>query len=158
MSKVPKNIYLAVSALMVFSMVLAACAGPTATATPALPQTGSTQQPTQPAAQPTGAATTAPTQSSATSAPTQPAATTAPTSAPTQVKNPDTITYATIGDPESLDPSWAYDTASGTVIFNVYETLLFLKKDSTTEFVPMLATSWDISSDGLTYTFHILRG
>jgi peptide/nickel transport system substrate-binding protein len=65
---------------------------------------------------------------------------------------------ATIGGPESLDPAWAYDTASGEVIFNVYETLLFPKKDSTTDFVPMLATSWDVSPDGLTYTFHIRKG
>ncbi len=86
--------------------------------------------------------------------------TTAPTSAPAspQVKNPDTLIEATTGGPESLDPQWAYDTASGEVIFNVYETLVFPKKDSTTEFVPMLATSWDISSDGLTYTFHIRQG
>jgi len=40
----------------------------------------------------------------------------------------------------------------------VYETLLFPKKESTTEFVPMLATKWDISSDGLTYTFTIRQG
>jgi peptide/nickel transport system substrate-binding protein len=65
---------------------------------------------------------------------------------------------ATIGGPESLDPAWAYDTASGEVIFNVYETLLFPKKESTTDFVPMLATSWDVSPDGKTYTFHIRQG
>lgn len=89
-----------------------------------------------------------------------PAAQPAPTSAPStqQVKNPNTMIEATIGGPESLDPAWAYDTASGEVIFNVYETLLFSKKDSTTDFVPMLATSWDISSDGMTYTFHIRQG
>jgi len=65
---------------------------------------------------------------------------------------------ATIGGPESLDPAWAYDTASGEVIFNVYETLLFPKKGATTDFVPMLATSWDVSPDGKTYTFHIRKG
>ena len=83
-----------------------------------------------------------------------------PTSVPpsTEVKNPDTLIEATIGGPESLDPAWAYDTASGEVIFNVYETLLFPKKDKTTDFVPMLATSWDVSPDGKTYTFHIRQG
>jgi len=86
----------------------------------------------------------------------QPAPTNAPSS--TQIKNPDTMIEATINGPESLDPSWAYDTASGDVILNVYETLLFPKKDSATSFVPMLATSWDISSDGMTYTFHIRPG
>jgi len=86
----------------------------------------------------------------------QPAPTNAPSS--TQIKNPDTMIEATINGPESLDPSWAYDTASGDVILNVYETLLFPKKDSATSFVPMLATSWDISSDGMSYTFHIRPG
>jgi len=31
----------------------------------------------------------------------------------------------TIGDPETMDPAWSYDTGSGEVISNVYETLLF---------------------------------
>jgi peptide/nickel transport system substrate-binding protein len=73
-------------------------------------------------------------------------------------KNPDTMIEANIGEPESLDPAWAYDTASGEVIFNVYETLLFPKKESPTDFVPMLATKWDISQDGKTYTFTIRQG
>jgi peptide/nickel transport system substrate-binding protein len=80
----------------------------------------------------------------------------APSTGP--VKNPDTLIEATIGDPSSLDPAWAYDTASGEVIFNVYETLLFPKKGSPTDFVPMLATKWDISPDGKTYTFTIRQG
>ncbi len=75
-----------------------------------------------------------------------------------QIKNPDTLVEATISDPESLDPAWAYDSASSDTIFNVYETLLFPKKESPTDFVPMLATSWDISADGKTYTFHIRQG
>jgi len=86
--------------------------------------------------------------------------TTAPaaTASAPAAKNPDTFVYATYGDPESLDPAWEYDTASQQVVMNVYETLLFPKKDSATEFVPMLATKWDISPDGLTYTFTIRQG
>ncbi len=106
----------------------------------------------------TGAATTAPT----TAAPGAATATTASTSGSSTtgaaIKNPDTMIELNIGDPESLDPAWAYDTASGEVIFNVYETLLFPKKDSATDFVPMLATKWDISPDGKTYTFTIRQG
>jgi ABC-type transport system substrate-binding protein len=90
--------------------------------------------------------------------PATPAATAPATSKATTVKNSDTIVEATYGDPSSFDPAWAYDTASGEVIFNVYEPLVFPKKDSTTEFVPMLATKWDISSDGMTYTFTIRKG
>jgi peptide/nickel transport system substrate-binding protein len=124
-------------------LVLAACAPaaqPTVAPPTTAPQATTPAQPTTPPVM----------------APTQPPLTATPTASTTgKVKNPDTLVEATIGDPESLDPAWAYDTASGEVIFNVYETLLFPKKDSTTEFVPMLATKWDISPDGRTYTFYI---
>jgi peptide/nickel transport system substrate-binding protein len=147
MNKRVRKSAIAVSMLLLVSMVLAAC-GATPTAAP--PPAAATATPV--ASQPT----TAPGQPTATTAPAQPTATSAPT--PVAVKNPNTIIYATIGEPESLDPAWAYDTASGQVIFNVYETLVFPKKDSTTDFVPMLATKWDISADGLTYTFTIRQG
>jgi peptide/nickel transport system substrate-binding protein len=76
----------------------------------------------------------------------------------TTVKNPNTLVEASIGDPESLDPAWAYDTASGEVILNVYETLVFPNQTSATEFVPLLASKWDISPDGMTYTFTLRSG
>ena len=65
---------------------------------------------------------------------------------------------ASIGEPDSVDPAWAYDTASSELIFNVYETLIFYDCESVTEFVPMLATDWYISEGGLTYTFEIRQG
>jgi peptide/nickel transport system substrate-binding protein len=133
-----------VSLLAVAALVLAACA-PAATPT-TIPSTSAPQ------------ATTAP----ATSAP---QATTAPTTAPATppttggaVKNPDTLTELTISDPESLDPAWDYETAGGEVIQNVYQTLLWYNKGSATDFVPLLATKWDISSDNMTYTFTIRQG
>ncbi|MGB9861671.1 MAG: ABC transporter substrate-binding protein, partial [Candidatus Bipolaricaulaceae bacterium] len=75
-----------------------------------------------------------------------------------QIPNPDTMIVATIGDLETLDPAWAYDTASGTAIFNIYETLIFFEGEYVDRFVPMLATSWEISEDGLVYTFTIRKG
>jgi len=74
------------------------------------------------------------------------------------VKNSNTLVYDSIGEPESLDPAWAYDTASGEVILNVNEPLIFFKDGNTDEFEPRLADNWTISSDGLTYTFHIRTG
>ena len=75
------------------------------------------------------------------------------------LKDPDTIVEATIGDPQSFDPAWAYDSASSAIIFNVYETLLFPKKEALDEFVPMLAEKMpDISADGKTYTWQIRKG
>jgi peptide/nickel transport system substrate-binding protein len=115
----------------------------------------------------TGAATTAvtgtttttgTTTAGATTAVTATTATTTTTTTGGPAKNPDTLVYATYGDPESLDPAWEYDTASQQVVLNVYETLLFQKRESATDFVPMLATKWDVSSDGKTYTFTIRKG
>lgn len=149
MSKPIRKSFLIVSMMIALSMIAVACSGPAATTVPTTP-------PTQAPA--TQAPTTAPGQPTATTAP-QATGTSQATAAPsTQVKNPNTFIDAEIGDPESLDPAWAYDTASGNILINVYQTLLFPKKDSATEFVPMLATSWDISSDGMTYTFHIRPG
>ncbi len=119
-----------------------------------------------PSAAPTAAAVgtasggAAPTGAAATAGATTPAetSTTAPVTGGAAVKNPNTLVEAQIGDPQSLDPAWAYDTASGEVIQNVYETLLFFNRDKTNQYVPMLATKWDISPDGKTYTFTIRQG
>jgi ABC-type transport system substrate-binding protein len=72
--------------------------------------------------------------------------------------NPDTITNATIGEPDTFDPALSYDTASCEVIQNVYETLVFYDGESTDKFVPVLADSWEVSDDGTTWTFHIREG
>ncbi|HDM70007.1 MAG TPA: ABC transporter substrate-binding protein, partial [Thermotogales bacterium] len=65
------------------------------------------------------------------------------------VKNPDTIIDATIGEPDTLDPHFAYDTASGEVIFNVYECLIQYKGESIQEFEPRLATAVPSVENGL---------
>ena len=75
-----------------------------------------------------------------------------------EIKEPDTFVMATIGDIDSLDPAYAYDTASGEAQQLIYETLVFYDGESTTEFVPMLATEWTVSTDGLTYRFKIREG
>jgi peptide/nickel transport system substrate-binding protein len=81
------------------------------------------------------------------------------------VKNPDTYIVVRFGDPETLDPGYAYDTASHEVIlWHVYETLIFFNGSSTGSFVPMLASevptlaNGGISKDGRTYTFKIRQG
>jgi peptide/nickel transport system substrate-binding protein len=81
------------------------------------------------------------------------------------VKNPDTLVIVRFGDPETLDPAYAYDTASSEVIvWEVYETLIFFNGSSTGQFVPMLATqvptiaNGGISKDGKTYTFKLREG
>ncbi len=74
------------------------------------------------------------------------------------VKNPDTIIDVTIGEPDTLDPHHAYDTASGEVIYNIYENLIQYKGSSLSEFEPRLATRWEILDGGKTYKFYIRKG
>ena len=73
-------------------------------------------------------------------------------------KDDTTFTYATIGDALTFDPAYAYDTASAEIIQNVYETLIFYDGEQPAKFVPMLADSWDLSTDSKTYTFHLHPG
>ena len=65
----------------------------------------------------------------------------------------------TIGGPETLDPAWAYDTASGEQIQYVYEPLIFFDGESVDTFVPVLATSVPTYNSGdNTFTFTIRSG
>ena len=81
-------------------------------------------------------------------------------------KSPDPKVYTSvsIGDPRTLDPAEAYDSASGGVLSNTYETLVFYDRDKEDVLIPVLATevpsvsNGGISPDGLTYTFNIRQG
>lgn len=75
-----------------------------------------------------------------------------------EIKNPDTFVIAETADIASLDPAYAYDTASAGQIQNIYETLIKFDGNSTSEFIPSLATEWTISEDGKTYRFKIRDG
>jgi len=70
----------------------------------------------------------------------------------------DELMILTYGDPTNLDPALNYETAGGAVLMQIYDTLVGLKRESTTEFVPMLAYSYTISPDNKTYTFRIREG
>jgi ABC-type transport system substrate-binding protein len=72
--------------------------------------------------------------------------------------DPDTLTVASFGDPLVLDPAACYDTASGQVLQNIYETLVFYDDIKTDAFVPMLAESYSVSEDGTVWTFQIREG
>jgi len=80
------------------------------------------------------------------------------------IPNPDTIIKRVIGEPETLDPAYAYDSASGEVIFNIAENLIAYDGEKLNEFVPELSTvvptidNGYMSEDGLTYTFVIRKG
>jgi len=72
--------------------------------------------------------------------------------------DPTTYVYDTIGDADTFDPALSYDTSSGEIIQNVYETLVFYDGEATDKFVPQLAESWTISDDGTVWTFKIRQG
>ncbi len=69
-----------------------------------------------------------------------------------------TLIIATAWEPLGLDPAFNYQTAGNTVIMNVYETLIFYDRQHPSKFIPQLATDWQISEDGKTYTFTIREG
>ncbi len=116
------------------------------------------------ACQPAVAPTAAPTEPPATEpVATEPAATepvVEETAAPAmefKSKDPSTLTiaYADLSV-DTLDPALAYDTMSGEILQNVYETLVFYDGESLSDYVPKLASEMPtISADGLTFTFKI---
>src|SRR5204863_1395176 len=68
-----------------------------------------------------------------------------------------TLRLAYLADMAQADPDVFYDIEGNTVILSVYEGLLKYQPDST-EIIPSLAETWEVSPDGLTYTFHLRTG
>jgi peptide/nickel transport system substrate-binding protein len=79
------------------------------------------------------------------------------TTTTTEPTTSDTFTYAQGADPRGLDPALVDDGESSKVISNIYEGLLKYAADST-KVEPSLAESWEISPDGLSYTFKLRQG
>ncbi|MBC7541369.1 MAG: ABC transporter substrate-binding protein, partial [Candidatus Sericytochromatia bacterium] len=62
--------------------------------------------------------------------------------------------FAKAKDAVKLDPADIIDGESATVTNNIFESLVQFAPEST-EIVPALATHWEITPDGKTYTFHL---
>jgi peptide/nickel transport system substrate-binding protein len=75
-----------------------------------------------------------------------------------QPKDGGTLVVALPGDITRTDPAMIDDSNSSYVMQQVMEGLVSLKPGSTSEVVPALAESWELSADGLTYTFHLRQG
>lgn len=67
-----------------------------------------------------------------------------------------TLVYGTDREPTCLDPHNFGDMPQTYVSRQYLDSLVSMQPDGTV--VPWLATSWDISKDGLTYTFHLKKG
>ena len=59
-------------------------------------------------------------------------------------------------DPETIDPALNSAADSANMIMHAFETLLIVDKDN--KVVPGQAESYEVSEDGLTYTFHLGDG
>ena len=70
------------------------------------------------------------------------------------------IIYEVIGLPEYMDPHKNYESAGSWIHYNIYETLFTYPWDTadTSPSVGLLAESYSLSSDGLTYTFTLRQG
>ncbi|RUU09765.1 ABC transporter substrate-binding protein, partial [Mesorhizobium sp. M6A.T.Ca.TU.002.02.2.1] len=62
-----------------------------------------------------------------------------------------------VADIGTFDPDNGFETGAMSAINNVYEGLVEYGPGST-KIVGLLAKSWEISDDGLTYTFHLVDG
>jgi len=70
---------------------------------------------------------------------------------------PQVLVFGRGGDSVSLDPAIVTDGESAKVTINIFETLVnFGEQDTTIQ--PGLAESWEVSDDGLTYTFKLRQG
>jgi len=77
--------------------------------------------------------------------------------APATVWARDFVVLGTQLEPPGLDPTASASAAIGELTFpTIYETLIHLGPGGAVE--PGLATSWDVSADGLSYTLHLRPG
>ncbi len=66
------------------------------------------------------------------------------------------LNFALSGNPDTLDPQKTAGTLTFQVLKSVYDTLL--EVDQKEKIVPALARTWDVSADGLTWTFKLRAG
>ena len=79
-----------------------------------------------------------------------------PAEAPPPAEVEKTILRITQPLPLFVDPAVGSDYVSSTSLANLYDSLIFPTAGGGTE--PWLAESWEVSADGLIYTFHLRQG
>ncbi len=116
------------SLLVVLAMMLAAC-GPAATPPPPPAEATPTQPPPPPEATPTQ-----------------------PPPPPPEKR----VFRATFAWPTFIDPAVGSDFSSTSSLVNLYDTLVFPNTEGGVD--PSVAESWEVSDDGLTWTFNLKEG
>jgi peptide/nickel transport system substrate-binding protein len=129
-----RYLWITLSLLVVVAMVLPGCGAP-----PAPPPAEDTPAPPPEATSPPPEATEPP-----------PEPTTPP---PPPVKREFRATFAW---PTYIDPAVGSDFSSTSSLVNLYDTLVFPNTAGGVD--PSLAETWDVSDDGLTWTFHLQEG
>ncbi len=137
--------------LMVVLALVAGCAAPAPTPAPVAEPAPTEPPAAEPAPTEPPAAEPAPTE--------PPAAEPAPTEAPVEAaEGGKTLVIGRAEDTVFLDPGRTYETFPGMVLKALYQTLVTFPPDRVDEIIPDAAESWEISDDGLTYTFTIKDG
>jgi peptide/nickel transport system substrate-binding protein len=149
MSSVARSSSVRLASLCALALFVAGCGGAAQPVTP--PPTQAPAAAPKPTTAP--AATGAAAAPVATAAPAAAAATAAPAAGALK-SSKDTLTIVFQQNQGSLDPHFAATSQEMLIIRNVYNALLKYKPDST-ELTGDLATSWESTADGLTYTFKL---
>jgi peptide/nickel transport system substrate-binding protein len=135
--------------------LVAACAPAAPAPTPAPAKPTEAPKPAE-AAKPAPAQPTAATQPAAPAAPAKPAEAAKPAAAaPAAKPSGGHLNFAIDAEPDNLDPNYSPLRTSQTVFFSVFDCLVARAKDNS--FQPWLATAWEISPDGKSYTFKLRR-
>ncbi len=74
-----------------------------------------------------------------------------------EVKKGGTLVFGHNREPDSLDPHKVTAVIATDWMLKIYDTIVTVQPDLST-IDPGLAESWDVSDDGLTYTFHLKEG
>ncbi len=80
----------------------------------------------------------------------------APAAAETGPAQGGTLSYGEYGRPDTLDPITSNDMIAVRLTELLFNGLVGI--DRKQQIVPELAESWDVSADGMTYTFHLRKG
>ncbi|MBI2907032.1 MAG: ABC transporter substrate-binding protein [Chloroflexi bacterium] len=143
---------LSLACVIVLGMALASCA-------PAAAPAKEAPKPAVPAAAPTGAPAKAPLPAATpkpAASPAGPAATPKPTGE--QPRYGGTMTVSTVGDPPSFDSQQETTINTQMVVAPAYNNLVAYDPFTGKEIAPDLAESWQMSPDGLQYTFKMRTG
>jgi len=81
-----------------------------------------------------------------------------PNSIVAQTQNVLTLVYYSNREPGNIDPALAYSANESYLLFNIYDRLVTYEGEDAKTIKPSIAESWEVSLDGMTYTFHIRKG